>query len=260
MMVGVDELEEFEANDVFDRNGINTALRPGAVKMVIHTTTGSLCPAQEELNELVYQAHSIGYQVAIHADGQATVEAAITALEYALSKIPSANHRHRIEHCSVCPPSLIQRLKKINALIVTQPAFVYYSGERYLATVPPGELEWLYPIGSLCASGLRVAGSSDAPVVPLNPLAGIYAAITRTTETGQRLLPQEGISRTEALKLYTLNAAYASFEEDIKGSISSNKLADMVILNADPTEVLPEAIKAIEVDMTVIDGEIVWRR
>ncbi len=260
MMVGVDELEEFEAEDVFRMDGLDTALRRGAVKMVIHTTTGSLCPAQEELNEMVYQAHSLGYQVAIHADEQATVEAAVTALEYALSRIPGANHRHRIEHCSVCPPSLIGRLKRINALVVTQPAFVYYSGERYLATVPPAELEWLYPIGSLCAAGLRVAGSSDAPVVPLNPLAGICAAVARITETGQRLLPQEGISTEEALKLYTLNGAWASLEEGVKGSITAGKLADIVVLNADPTAVSPEEIKDIEVAMTIIDGEIVWRR
>ena len=116
--------------------------------------------------------------------------------------------------------------------MVTQPAFVYYSGQRYLATVPPEDLEWLYPIGSLCAAGLRVAGSSDAPVVPLDPLAGIYAAVTRTTETGQRLLPREGISAEEALKLYTLNGAFASFEEGVKGSITAGRLADLVILNA----------------------------
>ncbi len=260
MMIGMGELEEFEANEVFDRSSINSALRPGAVKIVIHTTTGSLCPPQEELNQLVYQAHALGYQVALHADEQITVEAALTALEYALSKTPRAGHRHRIEHCSVCPPRLVQRLKKINALVVTQPSFVYYSGQRYLATVPPDDLEWLYPIGSLCAGGLRVSAGSDTPVVPLNPLAGIYAAVTRTTETGQSLLPKEGISISDALKLYTLNAAYASFEENIKGSIAKNKLADLVILNDDPTKVLPEEMKNIEVAMTIIDGKIVWPR
>lgn len=260
MMVGVDELQAFESADVFDRSGASAALRPGAVKIVIHTTTGTLCPTQEVLNRLVYQAHTTGHQVAIHADERVTVEAAATALEHALSRVPKADHRHRIEHCSVCPPSLAGRLKRLNALVVTQPAFVYYSGERYLATVPPEDLKWLYPVGSLCADGLIVAGSSDAPVVPLNALAGIYAAITRTTEAGQSLLPEQGISRAEALRLCTVNAAYGSFEEDIKGSITSGKLADLVILSDDPTRVPSEEIRAIEVAMTIIDGEIVWQR
>jgi predicted amidohydrolase YtcJ len=260
MMIGIDELEELEANESFDKSSMTPELRPGAVKIVLHTTTGSLVPRQEDLNQLVYKAHALGYQVALHADDQSTVEAAITALEHALSRIPRPGHRHRIEHCSVCSPRLMQRLKRINAVVVTQPPFVYYSGERYLATVPPDELRCLYPIGSLCASGLTVAGSSDTPVVSLNPLAGIYAAVTRTTEPGQSLLPEEGISSSEALKLYTLNAAYASFEENIKGSITGNKLADLVILNDDPTEVPPEEIRTIEVAMTVIDGKIVWQR
>jgi len=188
------------------------------------------------------------------------VKAAITALEYALSQTQRPDCRHRLEHCSVCPPHLIQQLRNIKATIVTQPPFVYYSGERYLATVSPADLNWLYPIGSLLSSGLRVAASSDSPVVPLNPLVGIYAAVTRTTETGQTLLPQEGISRLEALKMYTLEAAYASFEEGVKGCIAANKFADLVVLSDDPTKVLPEEIKEIEVVMTIADGKVVWQR
>ena len=197
--------------------------------------------------------------MAIHADERDSVETAVTALEHALSRMTAA-HRHRIEHCSVCPPPLVRRLKQVEALVVTQPAFVYYGGERYLATVPAKDLEWLYPVGSLCAAGLKVAGSSDTPVVPLDPLTGIYAAVTRTAETGQRLLPREGISAEEALRLYTLNGAFASFEEGIKGSITAGRLADLVILDGDPTAVAPEAIRDIGVAMTIIGGEIVWQR
>lgn len=260
MMVGADELAEFQAGMGREGGGSGAALRPGAVKIVVQSTTGHLCPAQEELNELVYGLHSGGHQVAIHADERDSLEAAVTALERALSRRPGTGHRHRIEHCSVCPPALIGRLKQVNAVVVTQPAFVYYSGQRYLATVAAEDLEWLYPLGSLCAAGLTVAGSSDAPVVPLNPLDGIGAAVTRTTETGQRLLPREGISVEEAVRLYTLNGAFASFEEGIKGSIAAGRLADLVILDGDPTAVSPEAIKGIEVAMTIIGGEVVWQR
>jgi len=94
--------------------------------------------------------------------------------------------------------------------------------------------------------------------VPVNPLTGIYGAVTRKAESGQVLLPEERISPEQALALYTLNAAYASFEEDIKGSIAPGKLADMVILSDDPTKIPPEQIKDIKVEMTIIGGEVVW--
>jgi predicted amidohydrolase YtcJ len=103
-----------------------------------------------------------------------------------------------------------------------------------------------------------VAGSSDAPVVPNNPLVGIYAVVTRHAESGQTLQPEERITAEQALSLYTINAAYASFEEKIKGSLSPGKLADIVILSDDPTHIPAEKIKDIKVEMTMIGGEVVW--
>ena len=97
-----------------------------------------------------------------------------------------------------------------------------------------------------------------APVSPVNPLAGIYGAVTRKAASGQVLLPEEAISPVEALKMYTVNAAYASFEEDIKGSLTPGKLADIVVLSDDPTTVPPEKIKDIKVEMTIIGGKVVW--
>ena len=87
---------------------------------------------------------------------------------------------------------------------------------------------------------------------------GIYAAVTRQAESGQQLLPEECISASQALAMYTINAAYASFEEGIKGSITPGKLADLVLLSDDPTRVPPEQIKEVKVEMTIIGGEVVW--
>ena len=143
-------------------------------------------------------------------------------------------------------------------MVVTQPPFLYYSGERYLATIPPTQLKWLYRIKSFLDRGLIVAGGSDSPVVPDNPLVGIYAAVTRRAESGQYLSPEERISAKQALAMYTINAAYASFEENIKGSITPGKLADMVVLSDDPIKSPPEQIKDIWVEMTIIDGRVVW--
>jgi hypothetical protein len=105
---------------------------------------------------------------------------------------------------------------------------------------------------------LITAGSSDSPVVPDNPLLGIYAAVTRKTRSREQLLPEESISVNQAIALYTRDAAHASFEENIKGSITKDKLADIVVLSDDPTHTNPEQIKGIKVKMTIVGGKVVW--
>jgi len=257
LMAGPAELPKFQQAGLTLGYG-DSRLRMGGLKIVLSEATGQLYPPQPELNELALKAHRAGYQVAIHAVQPSTVEAAILALEHVQSQSLQAGRRHRIEHCAECPPSLFERLKKLNPVIVTQPPFFYYSGERYLTLIPPDRLPWLYRIRSLLDSGLVVAASSDSPVVPNNPLVGIYGAVTRQAASGQVLIPGECISASRALAMYTINAAYASFEEDVKGSITPGKLADLVVLSADPITVSPEQIKDIKVEMTIIGGEVVW--
>jgi len=257
MMFGFQALDEFQGAGLAMGSGDNQ-LRLGGVKILPSETTGELIPSQAELNRQALHTHQAGFQLAFHAIEESTVEAAIVALGHALSQLPQNDHRHRIEHCSECPPHLLERLKKLQAVVVTQPPFLYYSGERYLATVPDSALPWLYRIKSLMDSGLTVAGSSDCPVVPDNPLVGMYVAVTRKVESGQELSPCESISAEQALAMYTVNAAYASFEEGVKGSIVPGKLADMVVLSNDPLKSLPEVIKDIKVEMTIIGGEVTW--
>lgn len=257
MMVGVETMKQFQEAGLSFGSGDNR-LRLGGVKIVPSRVSGQLHPPQPELNEQVLNAHRGGFQLAIHAIQESTVEAAITALEYATSQLPQAGRRHRIEHCSECPPHLLNRLIELQAVIATQPPFIHYSGERYLVTVPSTQLQWLYRIKSFLDSGLVVAGSSDSPIVSNNPLVGMYAAVTRQAESGQQLLPHECISASQSLALYTINGAYASFEESIKGSITPGKLADMVLVSSDPTRSPPEQIKDIRVEMTIIGGKVVW--
>ncbi len=257
MMSGIETLSQFQEAGLSFGSGDNQ-LRLGGVKVILSEATGQLYPPQPELNQQVFNAHRAGFQLAIHAVQPSTVEAAIIALEFAHSQLPQAGRRHRIEHCSECPPRLLKRLKKLQAVVVTQPPFLYYSGERYLATVPAERQMWLYRIKSFLQSGLIVAGSSDSPIVPDNPLVGIYGAVARRTQSGQPLLPEERISASQALAMYTINAAYASFEEGIKGAITPGKLADIVLLSDDPTQIPPEQIKDIKVEMTMIGGKVVW--
>ena len=258
MMAGYEAFDQFLEAGLGFRDG-NDQLRLGGVKVVPSGSGEQLYPPQEELNRLVLKAHRAGFQMAIHAVAPGTVEAAITALEFACNQLPRANLRHRVEHCAECPPPLLERLLRLQAVIATQPPFLYYSGERYLARIPAERLPWLYRIGSFINSGLVVAGSADSPIVPDNPLVGIYAAVCRQAESGQILQPEERIPVIKALEMYTINGAYASFDEDSKGSISVGKLADMVLLSDDPTEIPPEQVKDIKVEITIVDGEVVWQ-
>jgi predicted amidohydrolase YtcJ len=258
MMSGLDALPRFQEAGLAFGSG-DEQLRLGGVKILVNETTGKLQPPQDELNRQALGAHRAGFQLAIHCVEPSTVEAAISALEYISSESSLVGRRHRLEHVSECPPELLERLSKLKAMVVTQPPFIYYSGERYIATIPPERQKWLYRIKSSLDADLIVAGSSDSPVVPDNPLVGIYAAVTRRVETGQEVLPQEAVSAERALEMYTTNAAYASFEENIKGTIAPGRLADMAVLSADPLKSAPERIKDIKVEVTIIDGKVAWQ-
>jgi len=257
MTLGMEGYEEYQKHPFQTRIDENR-LRVQGIKIILHETTGRLTPTQEELNEMVLEIHRLGLQAVLHAIEGKTIEAACNAVEVALKKSPRSDHRHRIEHCSVCTPSLAKRLASLGIMVVTQPSFIYFNGDRYLKTVPKPNLEHLYPLSTLIKNGVAVAGSSDCPVVPANPILGIYSAVTRKTEAGDFVLPDEQITPLEALKLYTQDAAKATSEESVKGSIEPGKLADLVVLSGDPTKLPVNEIKDIEVEMTILDGEVVW--
>lgn len=259
MMLGIKALREALEQGFSPKTG-DERLRLGAIKMILNQTRGHLNPPEVELKQMVLDAHRAGFQVALHAVEENAISAGLSALEYVQHVYPHPWRKHRIEHCSVCTPEMSKRLAKLQVIVVTQPAFIYYNGERYLKTVPPQQLEHLYPIGTFIRSGLTVAASSDCPVVPPNPLIGICAATSRTAESGQRLSPEQAISPSQSLWIYTSGGSYASREEGIKGTIAPGKLADLVVLSGDPTQTQVSEIKQIQVEMTIIDGQIVWQR
>jgi len=257
MMLGVKAFEEYRKGDFSSKIEEEQLLIAG-VKIILDETTGRLNPSQDELNELVSKIQNSGFQAVIHAIEEPAIEAACRAIEYALQRSPQSDHRHRIEHCSACPPYLASRLASLGITVVTQPHFIYYNGDRYLETVPKSQLKSLYPLATLLENGVHIAGSSDCPIVPPNPLIGIYSAISRRSETGKPVLAQECITPLDALHMYTDYAARATFEENSKGSITPGKLADLVVLSDDPTTCSTEEIKNIQVEMTVLNGEVVW--
>ena len=207
-------------------------LKLGAVKFLLEIN-----PNQDELNQAALDCHKAGFQLAFHAIEEKTVASAIGAIEYIAGLSDVSGRRDRIEHCGECPPYLLERLRKMGMVIVTQPSNLYYNGERYLATVAQSRLPWLYRIKTPLEAGITVTGSSDTPVVPCDPLTGICSAVTRQAESGQVLLPEERVTPQQALALFTINAAYADFAEGIKGSLAPGKLADLVVLSYDPARV-----------------------
>jgi len=242
-----------------EKEGGDGSLELGAVKIVIKELGEEIYPEEDALAEMVAQAHAQGWQVSIHAVEERAVAAAAGALSRALAQAPRKNHRHRIEHCGVCPPPLVERIAKAGLMVVTQPSFLYYSGDRYLRQLPPQRQPYLYPLRSLQGAGVRLAAGSDCPVVRPEVVPGVYGAVARRSRGGQPLGGEESISIEEALGLYTTGAAYAFFAEGERGSIAPAGLADLVVLSGDPTTCPPGELLALRPQMTVVGGQVAWR-
>jgi len=217
------------------------------------STRGITVCSQRELNKLVAEAHNAGFQLAVHAIGDRAIDSVLTSFERALEQTLREGHRHRVEHASVLNKKLIQRMKKLGLIASVQPHFVisdFWVADR----VGKFRARWVYPFKTLIHEGVVLAGGSDCPVEPISPLLGIYAAVARES------FPQERVTVDEALRMYTIDAAYASFEEDVKGSIVVGKFADLTVLSNDLRKIAPDKIKDIVVEMTIVGGRVVFSR
>lgn len=214
---------------------------------------GILRYTQKELNELVLRAHRAGFQLAMHAIGDYGVDLVLNAVEYALRECPRENHRHRVEHASVLDLGLIRRMCKLGVVACVQPHFVV-SDFWVVERLGVRRARWVYPFKSLLKEGVMVAGGSDCPVEPISPFLGIYGAVK------ERSYSKENVSVWEALELYTVNAAFVSFDEDVRGSLEVGKLADFVVLSEDLFDVSVEKVGKVEVLLTVVGGEVVYRK
>jgi predicted amidohydrolase YtcJ len=259
MMLGVQAFSELDRKS-FSSAMEETQFRIGGVKIILSETTGCLYPSRGRLEEQVTAIHKAGFQTIIHAVDENAIEAACDAVGHVLEAHPRHDHRHRIDHCFVCPPHLAHHMNDLGITVVTQPSFIYYHGDRYIKTVPDNQRRYLYPIRTLLKNGLLIAAGSDFPIVDPNPLVGVYAAVTRLSKGKKAVLEEEAIERYEALRMYTMGGAAANFEEDIKGSITPGKLADIVLLSEDPLTVDAEKIRDIQVTMTILGGQVAWSR
>ncbi|MFF2590749.1 amidohydrolase [Peribacillus butanolivorans] len=220
---------------------------------------GILYYSEEEIYQVLGQAHKKGYQITVHAQGDRAIEMYLNCVEKALEESPRKDHRHRIEHAGISSPDLQERMKNLELIPIPNPPFPYEFGDIYIQHYG-NRVNHMYAVRDFIDNGIIAAGGSDAPVTDYNPLLGIHVAVNRTSQSGSEIGVAQSISVMEAIKLYTWNGAYASFEEDIKGSIEVGKLADFVVLTDSILKVNPLHIKDLQVESTIIDGEILYHR
>ncbi|MEE9199339.1 MAG: amidohydrolase, partial [Dehalococcoidia bacterium] len=180
----------------------------------------------EELERRVVEVHRAGYQVCVHSNGDAAIDMVLTAYEKAQQVFPRSDPRHRVEHCTLVNPSLLERMKKLGCVATPFCTYVYYHGEK-MPFYGEERARWMFAQRSFLDSGIISTGATDYPPGPFEPLLGIQSCVTRTDSSGRVWGPNQRITVEEALRIYTLHGAYASFEEDLKGSITPGKLADL---------------------------------
>ena len=279
MLAGAPHVDHFLAEGRHWGDG-DQWLRLGHVKVMLTLTTGELQPDPGALGQIIGRAHRAGFPVAVHAVEREAVAAAAQALQE-ISPLKRADRKiipqdgstsgatrppDRIEHCAECPPDLVAQVRRSGAMVVTQPGFLFWNGDLYRERVEASLLEWLYPVGGLVRSGLPVAFGSDAPIIDPNPWPAIYSAVTRATRSGQGLTRgthglethSQEVSVESALRMYTLASAEAEGTPHLKGTIRPGKLADLVLLDKDPSTADPSDLKNIHPVLTVMGGQVVW--
>jgi predicted amidohydrolase YtcJ len=241
-----------------DGAGVTAATRlPGHGGHDDGVDEGILFYEQARMNELVEQAARRHLTVAIHAIGNRAIAAALAGLTHARRAVPASRSRFRIDHFFWATDADVERVRSLEAGVVTQPVGIWQYGDRpTYHTRPKQFLNW--PLAQLRAAGVPAGGSSDAPCFALPPLWGIAAAAARRTIGGRSLSPEQALSVLDAIRMYTLDSAWAGGTDDVEGSITPGKLANFVVLADDPASMPVERIRDIVIDETWVDGRRVY--
>jgi predicted amidohydrolase YtcJ len=216
---------------------------------------GFLLRGEGDIYTLMVQAHAAGHQIAIHAIGDKANRTCIDLYGRLLSEHPRADHRHRIEHASMMDPGMLRRVRDLGLVLCVQPMFVHSDMPYLEKRLGRERMGITYPFRSMLDLGIPVAGSSDAPVETQDVMAAVECAVTR-----EGYVPEQAITVAQAIGMYTLGAAYAQFEEHIRGSIAPGKRADLVVLGGNPFTARPDVIHRIPVTKTFIAGDLVYAR
>jgi len=217
------------------------------------TNYGMLYYRDEELEEQIEAVHQAGFQVSVHTCGTRATDQVLNIYQKVLSRHPRTDHRHRIEHFEMPLGGQIKRAVDLQLALAMQPMFLFLSGENTYENIRcllgAERVGRWKPFRSILDAGGLIAGGSDAPVTKMNPLKSIQACILHPNE-------RQRITRYEALRMFTLDAARIGFEEHLKGSIEPGKLADFTVLSANPYSVGADEVGDIRVLMTIVDGKI----
>ncbi len=218
---------------------------------------GILTMTQEQIHEAVEDAHRHDWRIGIHANGDVTIDMVLKAYERVQQNWPKPDMRHRIEHCSLINPDLLRRIKAVGAIPTPFYTYIYYHGDKW-AEYGDEKMRRMFCHRSFLDAGIPVAAASDYMPGPYEPMMALQSLVTRRDFRGREWGPNQKITVDEALTVCTLNAAYASKEEHLKGSITAGKLADFTVLGADPHEVDPNHLKDIQIVRTVVGGKTMY--
>ncbi|HTW67829.1 MAG TPA: amidohydrolase [Bryobacteraceae bacterium] len=218
---------------------------------------GNLTESQEDLNTWVERVHRAGIQVNCHANGDVAIDRALTAYERAQRLFPRSDARPKITHCTLINDNLVRRIKALGAVPAPFTSYAYYNSDKFHFY---GEelMKHCMAFRSFLDAGIRVAAGSDFDPGPFDPRMGIQGMVTRTGWNGETWGANQRITVEEALRVNTLNGAYNSHEEAIKGSITPGKLADFVVLGDDLLTMDHAKIKDVEIVRTVVGGNTVY--
>jgi predicted amidohydrolase YtcJ len=217
-------------------------------------TRGGMIHSADKMYARMVMAHTSGLQIAIHSIGDASSRICVDLYERLLREYPRKNHRHRLEHASQLDEGLIADIARLNLVVATQPLFIHSEKDWLHKRLGKDRTPWTYPLRALFDAGITVAGGSDAPIESMSVLHALQCCVTR-----EGFEVQQGIGVTEALRMFTINAAFAQFEDAVKGSITPGKRADMVILSDDPVSVPVSNIKDIQVLRTICGGKEIYK-
>jgi hypothetical protein len=218
---------------------------------------GKLNMPREELRRIIREAHQAGWQLGIHAIGDAAIELTVAELVEALEANPRPDHRHYLNHFTMMPSrTTMETMAEYGIAITQQPNFTYTLEGRYVDNLEGERLERINPVRTPMSHGIHVAISSD--ILPIGPSVGLYAAVTRRGMSGRVLGPDERIDMREALRAYTVRGAWLTREENDKGTLEPGKLADFIVLSADPLALAGEDILELAVLETWLGGQRVF--
>ena len=213
----------------------------------------------EQILPNIEEGHKLGWQFGIHAIGDAAIAMTVDALDKVLHDYPRNDHRHYLCHFTVLPPErTMDLMAKDKILIAQQPNFTYNLEQRYVETLEGKRLTTNNAITTPIKKGIFMAFGSDN--LPIGPMVGLYAAVTRKGESGKVYGPEQIVSMKDAITMYTRNGAFLTREEKLKGTLEVGKLADMIVLPEDLLNAAPDKILNMKVDMTIVGGKVLYDR